>query len=65
MKKILLFLLTIIFILISIPNTINAEVVGDNYNGGGGGDGTYGYLDTGVESDYDIHWGNGEDGYID
>ena len=44
MKKILLFLLTIIFILISIPNTINAEVVGDNYNGGGGGGYSYDWI---------------------
>ncbi len=55
MKKFIFSIIIIFFTLFS-NNIIFA---------GAWGDGTYGYVDTGVGSDYDVHWGNGEDGYID
>ncbi len=55
-KKIIGFISLVIFLI--IPISINTYAgVWDNVSDG--------YIDTGVGSDYDVHWGNGEDGYID
>ncbi|MBE5970291.1 MAG: hypothetical protein E7242_08675 [Lachnospiraceae bacterium] len=51
-KKIIVFLLLFIFITLPLSTNVYAGVWSD---------GSYGYVDTGVGTDYDVHWGHGED----